>query len=47
MSMPSAGFETAIQAIKRLQIYALARTATGAGYKLSCLVAYFFIHILI
>jgi len=40
--MSSAGFETAIQAIKRLQIYALDRTATGIGYKCSCLVAYIF-----
>jgi hypothetical protein len=29
--MPSAGFETAIPAIKRLQTYALDRTATRIG----------------
>ena len=29
--MPSAGFEPAIPAIKRLQIYALGRMATGIG----------------
>jgi hypothetical protein len=32
-SMPSVGFEPAIPAIKRLQTYALERTATGIGLK--------------
>ena len=30
--MPSAGFEPAIPAIKRLQTYTLDRTATGIGH---------------
>lgn len=38
-SILSAGFETAIQAIKRLQTNALDRTATGTGYKCNCLIA--------
>ena len=36
-SMPSVGFEPAIPAIKRLQTYALERTATGIDLKLKYL----------
>jgi len=36
-SVPSAGLEPTILAIKRLQIYTLDRTATGIGVELYCL----------
>jgi hypothetical protein len=36
MSMPLAGFERAIPATKRPQIYALERAATGTGVSATC-----------
>jgi hypothetical protein len=42
--MPSAGFEPAIAAIERLQMYALDRTDTGSGPIAEMLLSKFFSH---